>query len=110
MVTKGIYPAGRLFIKQSDRIAAMAAELKKFGAEVRELDKETLEIEGCALCQPTQPIDSHNDHRVVMACTVAALAANCTITIQNAQAVTKSWPAFFDVMETLGVEVNQTDE
>ena len=108
--TTRIEHAGRLRIKESDRIAAMAAELKKFGAEVRELDKETLEIEGCALCQPTQPIDSHNDHRVVMACTVAALVANCTITIQNAQAVTKSWPAFFDVMETLGVEVNRTDE
>ena len=108
--TTRIEHAGRLRIKESDRIEAMAAELKKFGAEVRQLDSETVEIDGCIPCQPTQPISSHNDHRVVMACTVAALAAGLTITIQDAQAVQKSWPAFFDSMEQLGVEVKWQDD
>ena len=108
--TTRIEHAGRLRIKESDRIESMAAELKKFGAEVRQLDSETVEIDGCIPCQPTQPISSHNDHRVVMACTVAALAAGLTITIQDAQAVQKSWPAFFDSMEQLGVEVKWQDD
>lgn len=97
--------AGRLRIKESDRIAAMAAELKKFGATVQEIDSETVEVEGCVPQQPKQPICSHNDHRVVMACAVAALGAGLSPEIENAQAVQKSWPAFFDVMQKLGVEV-----
>ncbi len=108
--TTRIEHAGRLRIKESDRIEAMAAELKKFGAVVRQPDRETVEIDGCTPCQPVKPIDSHNDHRVVMACTVAALAAGLTITIQQAQAVEKSWPAFFDVLEGLGVEVKRQDD
>ncbi len=108
--TTRIEHAGRLRIKESDRIEAMAAELKKFGAEVRQLDSETVEIDGCIPCQPTQSINSHNDHRVVMACTVAALVAGLTITIQDAQAVQKSWPTFFEAMEQLGVEVKWQDD
>ena len=108
--TTRIEHAGRLRIKESDRIEAMAAELKKFGVTVRQLDSETVEIEGSMPVQPAEAIDSHNDHRVVMACTVAALGAGLTVTIDDAQAVTKSWPAFFAAMQSLGVEVQQHEQ
>lgn len=96
--------AGRLRIKESDRIAAMRAELAKFGGEVREIDAETVEIAGGALHAPGV-IDAHNDHRVVMACAVAALAAGVPVTIDDAGAVAKSWPEFFDVVKNLGGKV-----
>lgn len=100
--------AGRLRIKESDRIDAMAQELAKFGAIVQQLDKETIEIQGTVLQQPSSPICSHGDHRVVMSCSVAALAAGLKITIQDAQAVNKSWPNFFDVLSHLGVDLQFT--
>ncbi len=102
--------AGRLRIKESDRIEAMAAELAKFGGEVRQLDADTIEIEGCRLHAPAQPVDSHNDHRVVMACAVAALAAGVPVTLADAGAVAKSWPGFFDQLEELGAKVVRTHE
>ena len=88
----------------------MAAELAKFGGQVRQLDADTIEIEGCRLQAPAQPVDSHNDHRVVMACAVAALAAGVPVTLADAGAVAKSWPGFFDQLEELGAKVVRTDE
>ena len=108
--TTRIEHAGRLRIKESDRIRAMAAELAKFGGQVRQLDADTIEIEGCRLQAPAQPVDSHNDHRVVMACAVAALAAGVPVTLADAGAVAKSWPGFFDQLEELGAKVVRTDE
>ena len=66
--------AGRLRIKECDRIAAMQEELAKMGGTVK-ADGDTLTIEGCALHKPTAPLNGHNDHRIVMAMAVAALAA-----------------------------------
>jgi 3-phosphoshikimate 1-carboxyvinyltransferase len=47
-------------------------------------------------------IDSYNDHRIVMMATIAALLANGPTTILNAQAITKSYPTFFEDFKQVG--------
>ena len=97
----------RLRIKESDRAASMAQELAKFGVRVEVEEHHVTVLDG-ALHAPTQPLFSHNDHRIVM-----ALALLCTVvggTITDAQAVAKSYPDFFDVLHSLqiGLVVHET--
>ncbi|MDO5444000.1 MAG: 3-phosphoshikimate 1-carboxyvinyltransferase [Eubacteriales bacterium] len=92
----------RLRIKESDRAAAMAEELRKFGifAEVHEND---VCIRPGTMQAPSDILNSHNDHRIVM-----ALALLCSVTggeIAGAEAVCKSWPDFFGCLSALGLEV-----
>ena len=98
--------AGRLRLKESDRIAAMEAELRKFGGQI-ESTENTVTVRGSRLHTPTEDLDGHNDHRVVMSLTVLAAAAGLPATITGAEAVAKSWPDFFDAMRRLGVEVDE---
>lgn len=96
----------RLRAKESDRGAAMAEELAKFGI-VTELGEDSLTVRAGTLRTPTEPIDGHNDHRVVMAC--ATLLTQTGGNIAGAEAVRKSFPNYFEVLRTLGIEV-KTDE
>lgn len=98
--------AGRLRLKECDRIAAMQQELGKMGAKI-EVDGTTVIVTGAKLHAPQTALDSHNDHRVVMSLTVAALAADIEAEITGAQAVTKSWPEFFTVLRELGVQAEE---
>ncbi len=92
----------RLKIKESDRAAAMAEELAKFGTTVT-VEENTVTVEGTAFHAPKAPLCGHNDHRIIM-----SLAVLCTLTggeIEGAQAVRKSFPAFFEKINQLGIEV-----
>lgn len=94
---------GRLAIKESDRGAAMAEELAKFGVRV-DRTADTITVYGGTLRAPTAPLSGHNDHRIVM-----SLATLCTLvggTVEGAEAVRKSLPDYFDLMKTLGLEMN----
>ncbi len=91
----------RLRAKESDRGEAMAAELRKFGAEVTVFDDE-IEIKS-GIRRPDTALYGHNDHRVVM-----ALSVLLTLTggeIDGAEAVNKSYPGFFGDLERLGIGV-----
>ncbi len=91
----------RLRIKESDRAAAMREELARMGTRV-DVEENRVIVHAGTLHAPGEPLDGHNDHRIVM-----ALAVLCTLTggeITGAGAVRKSWPEFFGVLETLGVE------
>ncbi len=122
----------RLRLKESDRVAAMVSELKKFGANIVTSDDFALvnsetraalpseltalgDGSGCGgwvavlpckegLHAPDQMLDGHNDHRVVM-----SLSVLCSVIgdgrIGDACAVRKSFPRFFDCMRALGVKV-----
>ena len=105
--TTVIRNAERLRIKESDRIAAMEAELRACGG-VLSSEGGTITVQGCKprLHAPEAPLSGHNDHRVVMSLTVLALAADIPLTINEAEAVQKSWPHFFDALKPLGVEVH----
>ena len=96
--------AGRLRLKESDRIGAMQTELRKMGARI-EVDGDTVHIQGVALHAPNAPLSGHNDHRVVMSLAVLALAAGLELSIDDAEAVQKSWPHFFEAIKPLGAEV-----
>lgn len=96
--------AGRLRLKESDRIAAMEAELGKFGAKITSTENDVYIEGGAPLCVPGR-LHGHNDHRVVMSLAVCALGAGFTATIDDAQAVRKSWPDFFAVLAKTGAEV-----
>ena len=98
--------AGRLRLKESDRIAAMEQELRKFGGRI-ESEGGTITVWESPLHAPAQPLLGHNDHRVVMSLTVLAAAAGVPAVIEGAEAIRKSWPGFFADMERLGLEVDQ---
>ena len=92
----------RLRIKESDRAAVMAEELGKFGVGVTV--EENRVIVGSGLRPPTVPLQGHNDHRIVMSMAVLATAVGGSI--EESQAVGKSFPTFFQVLERLGLEVS----
>lgn len=98
--------AGRLRIKESDRIAAMEQELRRCSGCI-ESDGGTVTVQGSLLQPPAEPFCGHNDHRVVMSCAILALAAGFNAQISGAEAVRKSWPNFFSVIQTLGAEVKE---
>lgn len=92
----------RLKIKESDRGAAMAEELSKFGCHT-EINDNDITVHGCTLKTPELPLYGHNDHRIVM-----SLAVLCTLTggqIYGAQAVAKSFPDFFERFSSLGIDL-----
>ena len=97
----------RLRLKESDRAAAMQKELHKFGAKV-DVEENRITVFPSVLHTPDILLDSHNDHRIVMALSV--LAAKYGGRIYDAEAVAKSLPDFFDRLKTLGVRVYAEDD
>lgn len=95
----------RLKIKESDRAEAMKNELLKFGVNTTIFDDRVI-VSG-KLKAPSAELYGHNDHRIVMALSV--LAARVGGVIDGAEAVSKSFPDFFDVIKKLNVKVNLTD-
>lgn len=92
----------RLRIKESDRAQAMASELAKFGIRVDVFEDSVIVEPGC-LAAPDEVLDGHNDHRIVMS--LALLASITGGRIDGCQAVSKSWPEFWDVFRGLGMDV-----
>ena len=97
-----IYNAGRLRLKESDRLAVMAECLKKIGVEVEEGEDTIVITGGCNPPEGEVVIDSHGDHRIVMAMAIAAVSLGVDIVIENAEAVNKSYPSFFIELKKLG--------
>ena len=104
--TTVIRNAERLRLKESDRIAAMEAELRACGG-VLESEGGTITVHGCAehLHAPEGILHGHNDHRVVMSLAVLSAAAGLPLTVDDAEAIQKSWPNFFTAIKPLGAEV-----
>ena len=92
----------RLEIKESDRAAAMAAELKKFGTSVS-IYEDTVVIYPAEFHAPSELLCGHNDHRIVMA--LSTLLTVTGGTIDGAEAVSKSYPTFFEDLASVGIEV-----
>lgn len=91
--------------KETDRVTAMATELAALGVDVEERRNELL-IHG------TETLDGgtvagHEDHRIIMALSVAGLIADEPVTVTGAEAVDVSFPSFFSVLEGLGAEVHR---
>lgn len=97
--------AGRLRIKESDRLATTAAMLRSLGVEVTE-GETTLTVAGRAGRPLTGgTVSGANDHRIVMAAAVAATVASGPVVIEGARAARKSYPDFFRDYAALGGRV-----
>lgn len=92
----------RLKIKESDRVLAMKTELAKFGVEVQDGEDDVI-INKSNLQLPKEVLSGHNDHRIVMA--LSLLLSLTGGKIDEAQAVRKSFPDFFDCIKNIGIEV-----
>lgn len=95
--TSRITGAGRLRIKESDRLRAMASELQALGADVAE-GFDSLTITG----RPTLSggaVDAHGDHRIAMAMAVAAIGCSGPVRLTGWEHVNKSYPRFWDDFE-----------
>ena len=87
----------------------MAQELKKFGICVSlSEDQSVITVHAGTLHTPAEPLNAHNDHRIVMA--LATLACVTGGTIMDAEAVTKSFPSYFERLQQLGITLYWEDE
>ncbi len=100
-----IYGAERLRIKESDRLATTSEMLSALGADVTEAQNGLIIRGGKQLSGGT--VFSHNDHRIAMSASIAALICASPVTIEGAEAVAKSYPAFFDDLASLGVTLSK---
>jgi len=92
-----IRDAKELRVKESDRIALVAKNLRAMGAEVEEFE-DGLDVPGGQTLHGAE-IDSAGDHRIAMAFSVAALKAEGETLIRGAEAAAISFPEFFDLLD-----------
>jgi 3-phosphoshikimate 1-carboxyvinyltransferase len=102
--TSTIKGVSRLAHKESDRGLTLQEEFEKMGVPI-ELDGDLMKIEGTGRVQGAK-VHSRHDHRIAMACAVAGLGATGDITIEQANAVKKSYPDFFNDLKKLGGAVS----
>jgi 3-phosphoshikimate 1-carboxyvinyltransferase len=100
--TTHIIHAERLRMKESDRIKSTVEMLKAIGASVAETE-DGMVIEGQE-CLTGGTVDSYMDHRIAMAAAVATGICRNPVTVINAQCVSKSYPAFWDDLESMEVD------
>jgi len=96
-----VFNAEHVRHKETDRLHAMAVELSRMGADIKERP-DGLEITGGVL--HGAKVHGHHDHRIVMALAVAGLVAGDT-EIDTAESVDVSYPGFFSQMKSLGAEM-----
>ncbi len=89
--------------KESDRIALLASELAKTGAFVEEFD-DGLKIRKPETARPVE-LDSHGDHRLLMAFSLVPFATGEECTVSGAECIDVSYPRFFEDLRRLGVEL-----
>lgn len=98
-VIEGVH---RLTHKESNRALTLQEEFGKMGIEVT-LQDDLMLVKGGAV--QAASVHAHHDHRIAMACAVAALRASGDMLIEEAQAVNKSYPQFWEHLQKLGVPV-----
>ena len=91
----------RLAHKESDRAETLREEYAKVGIEIDLSTPDVMRIRGSAI-RPAR-VFSHGDHRIAMSMAVSALRSSGAITIEGAEAVAKSYPRFFEDLESLRV-------
>ena len=94
----------RLAHKESDRGLTLQTEFAKLGIQIQ-LDGDIMKIEGGSPIQSATVFSQH-DHRIAMACGVAALLANGPVEITEAEAINKSYTDFFMDLQQLGAKVD----
>jgi len=101
--TTVIEGVSRLAHKESNRGLTLQEEFGKMGIEIK-LQDDLMLVEGGKRINAAT-VHSHHDHRIAMACAVAALKANGETTIEEAEAINKSYPTFYSDLKSLGAVV-----
>ena len=91
-----------LKIKETDRLVALKNEISKFGAIVK-ITNDSLQLIAKKNLKYDVEIDTYNDHRMAMA--FAPLALKNNIKIKNEKVVTKSYPAFWEDLQSIGFQI-----
>ena len=94
-----IIGTSRLRHKESDRAETIRAEYEKLGIEVDITEENIMKIRGGKI-QPATTF-SHDDHRIAMSIAVSALRCEGEVTIENAECVAKSYPTFFEDLDSI---------
>lgn len=97
---------GRLRMKESDRIAAIANTLSAIGADIS-AGEDSLTIHGKKQLRGGVSVDAHGDHRIAMMLAIAALRCMNPVTITGAECVRKSYPYFWEDYKALGGIVHE---
>ena len=108
-LTKGtteIVNAGRLRIKECDRLAAVTSELNKLGAKIIEKE-DGLVVTGVEKLQGGIEVWSHKDHRIAMTLAIASTICEEPIVIKDYECIAKSYPNFFEDFKDLGGNVHE---
>jgi 3-phosphoshikimate 1-carboxyvinyltransferase len=95
--------AGRLTHKESNRALTLQEEFGKLGVVIV-LDGDVMIVKGGSAMRAAS-VFSHHDHRIAMACAIAALRADGPVIIHDAEAINKSYPDFFRDIALLGARV-----
>ena len=95
--------AKRLTHKESNRALTLQETFGKMGVKI-DLNDDWMIINGGGNLKAAH-VHSHHDHRIAMAAAVAALKAEGPVTIEDAEAINKSYPAFYKDLETLGAQI-----
>lgn len=94
----------RLTHKESNRAITLQEEFAKMGVQI-DLQDDLMIVHGGAKLK-SGTVHSRHDHRIAMACAVAALKAEGDVTIQEAEAINKSYPDFFEHLKIIGANVS----
>lgn len=94
----------RLAHKESNRAVTLQDEFDKMGVRI-DLEDDLMIIHGGGIVKGAD-VHSHHDHRIAMACAIAALRATEETVIEEAQAVKKSYPDFYNDLKSLGANVS----
>ena len=94
----------RLVHKESNRALTLQDEFDKMGVLVK-LERDEMIIQGNGIVKGADTHSNH-DHRIAMACAVAGLKADSEMVIDEAQAVNKSYPDFYEDLQKLGADVS----
>ncbi len=97
-----------LRIKETDRIAALQNELKKIGAELTEPAIGKWQLVPGKISTLAEPIQTYHDHRMAMG--FAPWATLADITIKSPEVVSKSYPGFWEDVESVGIQVSRSSE
>jgi 3-phosphoshikimate 1-carboxyvinyltransferase len=99
--TTEVINAGRLRIKECDRLAAVTSELNKLGAKITEKE-DGLIIEGVKELKGGVEVWSHKDHRIAMTLAMASTICKEPIILKDYECVSKSYPQFWDDFKNVG--------
>jgi 3-phosphoshikimate 1-carboxyvinyltransferase len=99
-VIKGV---GRLAVKESNRALTLQEEFGKLGINIR-LEDDTMYLEGAPV--KAAHVHAHHDHRIAMACAIAALVADGDVTIENSEAIAKSYPEFYEDIKAVSRNID----